>query len=332
MSLYQKLFGMNLMAPAGAEEFASGGGDRGDTLAPDNTADEQAEKPADAPQDEGTAEEGSAEEGAAEEETPRTPDGKFAKKEKAPEVAMIPKSRFDDAVNKQRERAEIAERQLAEAMRQQGQIQRNLDVEAAEKQVADLRAQERKALVEGDEAKADALSVAADRLNRQIAIAQASDMTAAAKEEAVEKMRLDLAIESIEENYPMLDDKSDEFDQDLTDDVLDKQRGYMERERLSASKALMKAVKYVMSRQAPAQKEEAPSGLARAAEGVNRKAAAVGKNVDAARRQPASSKELGVDSDKHGQTAQTPDASAMTYDEFVALPESTKAKMRGDFV
>lgn len=119
----------------------------------------------------------------------------------------------------------------------------------------------------------------------------------------------------------------------VTDDVLDKQRGYIERERLSPSQALLKAVKYVMSRaQPPAEKPEEKGGLSRADRGTERKEAAVAKNVDAANRQPASTKKAGADSDKHGQTAPTPEADQMTYEEFSALPDSTKAKMRGDFV
>ena len=118
--------------------------------------------------------------------------------------------------------------------------------------------------------------------------------------------------------------------------MLDKQRGYMERERLSPSKALLKAVQYVMKRAQPAPADAKPAeekgGLSRADKGTDRKEAAVAKNLDAANRQPASTKKAGADSDKHGQTAPTPEAEQLTYEEFSALPDSTKAKMRGDFV
>ena len=342
MSLYQKLFGMNLMAPAGEEEFTSSGGDRGDNHIPDdNSADEAAAAGEEAAAEAAAAAAaaGEAAAAAAEAATGKTAErdagGKFTKKEKGDdEGVMIPKSRFDSAVVKERERAETAERRLAEAMAQQGQIKRNVDITAAENKVADLRKQERQAIVDGDEDKASQLSSEADRLNRQIAISQAGDMSTAAKEQALEGMRMELAVENIEANYPALDENSDEFDQDITDDVLDKQRGYMDRERLPASKALLKAVKYVMARQnpAPAAESTGKTGLSSAAKGVDRKVAAVGKNLDAARRQPAGTKQVGADSDKHGQTAEIPEAGDMTFEEFGALPESTKAKMRGDFV
>jgi hypothetical protein len=96
---------------------------------------------------------------------------------------------------------------------------------------------------------------------------------------------------------------------------------------------LLKAVKYVMGRQAPAAATEpAKTGLSAASKGQDRKSAAVAKNLDAAARQPASTKPVGADSDKHGQTKDIPEASQMTFAEFSALPDATKSKMRGDYV
>lgn len=329
MNLYQKLFGLNLMDPAGDGTGGGASADRGDDWTP--TTETPPKPDAAETTDEDDLKVATGEpvvEGPA-----RDAAGKFAPKAKGDEGATIPKARFDSAVQKERERAETAERLLAEATRANNQIQRNADVSQLEAKVQELRAAERKATIDNDEEKAAQLSAEADRLNRQIAIQQAGDMTAAAKDAALESMRMELAVENIETNYPQLDENSEEFDQDLTDDVLDKQRGYMERERLSPSKALLKAVKYVMGRQAaPAATEPAKTGLSAASKGLDRKAAAVAKNLDAAARQPASTKPVGADSDKHGQTKDIPEASQMTFAEFSALPDATKAKMRGDFV
>ena len=335
MNLYQKLFGMILLAPAGETDGGGGGAvDRGDNWTPDTDAPPAADTDTDTdPETDDLA----VATGKPEEEVKQERDegGKFTKKDKSDEGTSIPKSRFDSAVQKERERAETAERRLAEVERNQGKIQRNADLTKLEKDVRELRALEHKALIDNDEEKAATLSTEADRLNRQIAIQQAGDMSAAAKDQALEEMRMEVAIENIESNYPQLDENSEEFDQDVTDDVLDKQRGYMERERLSPSKALLKAVKYVLGRQAAAAQEAQPTGktgLSAASKGIDRKAAAVSKNVGAAGRQPASTKPVGADSDKYGQASVTPDAAQMSYEEFSALPDSTKAKMRGDFV
>ena len=329
MNLYQKLFGLNLMNPAGDGTGGGASADRGDDWTPTTETPPAAAGTEETVEDDLKVATGEP----AVEEPARDAAGKFAPKAKSDEGATIPKARFDSAVQKERERAETAERLLAEATRANNQIQRNADVTKLEAKVQELRAAERKATIDNDEEKAAQLSSEADRLNRQIAIQQAGDMTAAAKDAALESMRMELAVENIEANYPQLDENSEEFDQDITDDVLDKQRGYMERERLSPSKALLKAVKYVMGRQAPAAATEpAKTGLSAASKGQDRKSAAVAKNLDAAARQPASTKPVGADSDKHGQTKDLPEASQMTFAEFSALPDATKSKMRGDFV
>ena len=331
MTLYTKLFGHILSKPLDDGEGGTGGAaaDRGDTL-PAN----------DAPvTDDGKQDDTSDEDvkvATGEDEQPRDSQGKFAKKDKEDDDGpKIPKSRFDEQIRKERERAEAAERRLAEIDQQRAQISRGADIEKLENYVKELRAQERKALISGDEAKAAELSAQADALNRQIAIEQSRDMSAQAKEQAREEIRWDLTLERIETDYPALNPDAEDFDQELTDDVVDKMNGYMQRERLPRSQALLKAVKYVMDRRAPAVADEKPDdkpkGLDRGAP-QDRKQAAVAKNIDAANRQPASPKKAGADSDKHGQTAPTPDADDMTYEEFSALPETTKAKMRGDFV
>lgn len=337
MILYQKLFGRILLKPLDDEGGAggAGGGDRGDSYTPETPV--KAEGTGDGDDnDENGADDDLKTAMGDKEDQPRDDKGKFAKKEKGEDdEPRIPKSRYDEQIRKEREARELAERKLAEIEQQRQQVARGADITKLEEQVRELRTQERKALISGDDEKAAQLSEQADRLNRQIAIEQTRDMTAAAKEQAREEIRMELTIERIETEYPQLDEKSEEFDQELTDDVLDKQRGYMERERLSPSQALLKAVKYVMSRTKPVteEKQEAEKGgLSRADKGTDRKEAAVAKNLDAANRQPASTKKAGADSDKHGQTAPTPEAEQLTYEEFSALPDSTKAKMRGDFV
>lgn len=338
MTLYRKLFGNVLMRPEDGGEGSSGGGavDRGDNFAPADdvktaapTDDKQVDEDLKVAtgEDKQDGEEGS-------DEQPRDAQGKFTKKERDTD-ATIPKARFDEAVRKEREAREAAERRLQEIEQQRQQIARGADIQQLESNVKELRAAERKALIAGDDDKAAELGAQADALNRQIAIEQARDMSAAAKEQAREEIRWDMTIERIEAEYPALDEASDEFDQDLTDEVVDRMNGLMSRERLPRSQALLKAVKLVMARRtetaAAASQDDKPKGLDRGA-APGRKEAAVAKNIDAANRQPASPKKVGADSDKFGQTKNIPDADDMTFEEFSALPEATKAQMRGDFV
>ena len=157
-------------------------------------------------------------------------------------------------------------------------------------------------------------------------------MSATAKEQAREEIRWEMTVESIEKQYAALDETSEEFDQDLTDEVVDRMNGLISRERLPRSQALLKAVKLVMERRAPTDEPAEGKGLRSAGKEEDRKEAAVKKNLEAANRQPASAKKVGADSDKHGQTGSIPNAEDMTFEEFSALPEATRAKMRGDFV
>ena len=323
MTLYQKLFGLRLMAPADDGEGGGGGApDRGDDFVPTEDGEEV---------ETAVAEADEAEEVIEEVTKPRGPDGKFTKKEKSPdEEPRIPKSRFDSAISKERARAEAAERRLAEIDAAQGQIQRNADLSQLEGKLRELRAQEHKAVLLGDTDKAAQLADEADRLNRHIAIAQSKDMSAADKGHALEQMRMELTLERILDQYPFLNESNEDFDQDLVDDINDKQAGLMSRRGMSPSKALVEAVRHVMGQREAS--SPAAKGKALGAPVLGRKEAAVAKNLDAARRTPASTRVVGADSDKHGQTGPLPAVNDMTFEEFNALPEKTKAKMRGDFL
>ncbi len=331
MNLYRKLFGLNLMKPLDDGDTGGGGAaDRGDNFdAGDQSADDQSAANAGASEDDLEVATGEENKDGAEGDQPRDATGKFAKKDRE---TTIPKSRFDEQVRKERERADAAERRLAEIEQQRQQVSRGADITKMENDVRELRAKERKALIAGNDKDAAELADQADRLNRAIAIEQARDMSAAAKEQAREEIRWDMTIESIEKQYPALDETSDAFDQDLSDDVVDAMNGIMRRERLPRSQALIRAVERVMERSKAPDEPSEGKGLRSAAKADDRKEAAVKKNIDAASRQPASTKRAGADSDKHGQTGTLPDVSEMTAEEFAALPETTRAKMRGDFV
>lgn len=319
MALYQKLFGVL------RSEFDDGsdlsGADRGDNL-PDDEAPAPAAEAAEA------AEEPAAEEPAAEaeeDEPARDDKGRFAKKDEP----RIPKSRFDEAVAKERQAREAAEARLREIEAAQAQVRRTEDVEKIEAQVAELEKQHQRLLIDGEVEKAAEIASQIRRTERQIQIAEAQNMTAAAKEQAREEIRMELTIEKLESEYPVLSPENENYDPELVEFILAKQRGLMERERMSPSKALARATTEVMKRfGAPAPAAES-KGLTQKVE--DRKQAQVKKNLDAAARQPASTKEVGFDSDKAGEKA-LPDVSKMSYEEFDALPESTKAKLRGDYV
>ena len=136
----------------------------------------------------------------------------------------------------------------------------------------------------------------------------------------------------LQDKYPVLNDQSEQYDDDITEFVLSKQRALMARENLTPSVALKRAAEEVMKRFVAPETKPEVTGLDAAAEVTERKQAQVAKNLDTARRQPPSMKDTGLDSDKAGQTTQLPDAAKMTEAEFSALPETVKARMRGDII
>jgi len=259
--------------------------------------------------------------------------GKFTKKEKEADAEpTIPKSRFDEQIAKERERADVAERRTAEVEATVGRVNADAGIKQLGVDLLELRKQERAAVLDNDEEKAAQLSAKADQLNQEIAIAKAGAYSAQGSAQATEDMRMEMTIERMEEKYPDLVIGAEKYNQDTVNDIIDKQTGYMTRERLSPSKALAKAVEYVMGRQVAPVVPDVKTGLAAAATGADRKGEAVARNLAVASQQPASMKDSGMDSDKAGQMRETPDAKALTFEEFEALPAATKSKMRGDFL
>ncbi len=306
--------------------------DRGDDLdkLPPSTIDDT---PVDGEKDEAAAAEAAAaeelaakaaEKGDTPDEKPRDADGKFAKKDKE---QHIPKSRFDDAVNKERQAREAAEGRLKELESQLKTVDRNADNDKLEGEIKTLEQQHTKLMLDGEAEKAAAVMSEIRMKERQIGIASNSALTEQAKEQAREEMRMELTIERLEGTYDEFNPEHENFDAGLVDMVLALQRHKIS-QGLSPSKALVAAATDVMKRMGSDGGKGEAKGLAAASKGADRKAEQVAKNLEAAKRQPASTKAAGKDSDKAGESL--PTVAGMSMAEFAALPESTKAKLRGD--
>lgn len=262
-------------------------------------------------------------------EQPRADDGKFAKKEGK---GVIPVDRHEAVLNKERLAREAAEQRAAELEKQIRKVDQTETAKALDERIETLEDQLESARLDGNKEKALELARELRRLEREAAQAAQADVGNMARDQAREEMRLDLTIEKLEVQYPMLQDGSEDYDQDVVDLVLATQRDLMQRLRLVPSRALEEAVLKVMAKIAPAAAAEKPAGLSAAKETADRKAAQVTKNLDTAGKQPASMKDVGVNSDKLGQSKEEGDPAMMSYEEFNALPEATKAKMRGDLI
>lgn len=319
--------------------------DRGDDFIPtgedvkNDVIDKPLDKPLDKPADDvkdlpAAKDDKPADDKPADDEQPRGNDGKFAKKSDG-DGQMIPKARVDEMVKKEGARADAAEAKANELAQQIKAVGKSQDLEKTEGEIKDLEAAQAKAIVDGDHEKAAAIMGQIRHKERQVQIDSSKTMSTQAKEQAREEIRLDLTIERLEVEYPMLSEISDKYDADAVDMVLATQRQLMEMRGMSASQALAEAAKKVMAKitvvkdDGDGDKVDKPSGLDKAKTVADRTQAQIDKNLETDKKQPASLKDTGLDSDKKG-ISENIDVSKLSYEEFGALPEATKARLRGD--
>lgn len=259
--------------------------------------------------------------------------GKFVAK-------AIPKARVDEMVNKEKLRADAAERQLAEIQKQNIKADNSVAIAALEQKNKDLDKEHAQATLDG---KADRMAeIAAEiRANeRAINANSVQNISTQTLEQMREELRIDVAIENAQKLYPSLVQGNEAYDQDVVDMILNAQEMYMKRDSMPAAQALTMAAEKIMGKlivtasdSKDAEAEDEAKGLDAAksddTKSIDRKAAAVAKNLDTASKQPANMKETGIDSDKAGITSDV-DANKLSTEEFDALPEATKARMRGD--
>jgi len=242
---------------------------------------------------------------------------------------FIPKARFDEAVTKERERRETAERQLQDLQKQMQTVSRTADVQALEAQLVELRKQDRRAMLDGDEDKSIELGAQIDRINRQIVIQESQSLSSQASEEAREGIRVEMAIDKLESIYPALKEGSETFDQGLVDLVLAAQSQLISRDRMPPSQALTKAANDIMLRFQPAARvDEKPSGGLASAKGADRTQQAKARAVDAALRTPPALGDVGADTDRAGMRDGLP--TPQSVDDLAAIPLATLKRMRGD--
>jgi hypothetical protein len=282
------------------------------------------------------------EEPAAEEEDKPARDdkGKFAKKDSD----HIPKSRFNEAVGKERDAREAAqarvaelEAQLRQREEQEAQArQSQVDEQAREfeEKISELEKQHAKYLLDGDGDKAAEVMKTIRMAERQLAETSAYTKAQQAAGMMLEQDRMKLTIATLESEHPVLNPKSEEFDRDIVETILLWQAKGVEM-GMSPSQALADSTERVMNRFYKTQPAPAAEGLSKAAESQRtaeeRTKAAVEKAVAASKAQPAPTTDVGLDSDKFGGKG-LPDVSRMSSDEYNALPETTRARLRGDLV
>lgn len=275
-------------------------------------------------------------------EAPRGPDGKFTKKEPETDAKPIgiPKTVFDERIGAERAARLAAEQRAAELQAKIDQAAHSVDATKLEEDIVALEKQYTKLMMEGDGEKAAATmrdirvktgEMQELKASQQRTVEQRQSAAERAAEE--EKARVVAIIETAQTAHPEFDDKSDQFNPKLVNFVLAEQARLINDEGLSPSAALQRAVDDVMELRGTPTLTDAATATAGKDSAAERKTAAVATALAASKAQPGSMKEIGMDSDKAGTNRpENEDAAQMTYEEFAALPESTKAKMRGDTI
>lgn len=263
-----------------------------------------------------------------EEETPRNEKGQFEPR--------IPKARFDEAVGKEREAREAAEARAADLERQlaeKAKVETNTaKVTELETKVTELETQYTQLVLDGEPEKAAAVMREIRMAERQIVRMEQADEAKSTTTQILEAERFELTVARLEAEHSELNPKSETYDADLVQMIVDRQRSLVAG-GMAPSAAMTQAAEKILEREAklraPATEKVEEKGLSTAA--TDRKAAQVAKNVEAAKAQAPSTKETGLDSDKVGEKA-LPNVAQMTPEEYQALPESTRARLRGDLL
>lgn len=248
---------------------------------------------------------------------------------------MIPKARFDEVARKAREREAELQAELAAERAKHAVTASSETVKALQGEIDRLDAAYAAALKDGETDDAAKLMKDIRAKERELAKAETgveSQNVAVAQAQAAEQAVFDLTLKGFEEQYPEMnpDPANDAYDQAKVDAIVTLMQGYV-----AAGQPRTAALKAAMALLAPTLKghtapvTDAKTDKQKEVE-AERRAAAAKKTAQALEAQPASLKDAGLDSHKAGGGIDEAAIDKMSEEEFDALPDSVKARMRGD--
>lgn len=293
-----------------------------DTLPPESVEEEEvlvAESVEEEAEETVSEDEQSTEEETVLEEEPEEEAVAEAPKSKKP---MVPKARLDEVLAKQKAlQKQLDEVNAANAKSEEAPESYDFDAKEVEYQNMVLDGETNKAVA----------------LRREIRKAERADLEFEMRQEMSQTVNQDRqmtalqqAANAMEEAYPVFNRDSESYNEEYTNEVVELRDMFMQR-GYEAVDALSKAVKYVVKDYDLGEVEaEAPSlaGSPKKSDELAKKRAQISKKLKAADAQPP---ELpGESSSLHGEKAL--DVSAMTEEEFNALPEATLKRLRGDII
>ena len=238
----------------------------------------------------------------------------------------IPKSRFDEAQAKARQREQAL---LEEIEKLKGGQQAS----ATQKAVSDMRAKIEELqdkyedlILDGKKDEARKIRKQVDAMREDLVEYQTSVKSDAARKAAVDELSYNAQLAGFEAKYPALNPEHEDFDEDQTNEVATLLNAFV-KSGVKRADALSKAVKYVLGNPPEQKVSDAAKALAE-----ERAKKAREKAAEADKKQPPNSAKVGLDSDKAGGKGGDVDVLRLSQDKFAKLDEETKAKLRGDSI
>ena len=243
----------------------------------------------------------------------------------------IPKSRFDEALGKAKQREQAL---LDEIEKLKGGQQAS----ATAKAVRDMRDEIDKLqdkyedlILDGKKEEARKVRRHVEALRDELSEYQTNTKSEAARKAAIDEMSYNAQLAGYEAKYPALNPEHEDFDEDKTDEVATLLNAFVKAGQKRAD-ALAKAVKYVLGTP-PAAGKGGDDGDKSKELADQRAADARKKAAEANKKQPPNGKDVGLDSDKAGGgKGGDVDVLRLSQDKFAKLDEETKAKLRGDSI
>lgn len=232
---------------------------------------------------------------------------------------MVPKARLDEVLAKQK----VLQKKLDEQLAQQAEVQ----AEAPQYDFEIKEAEYQQLVLEGETDKATSLRNEIRMAEREQTMFEVQQKMGQTVKQSQEAVQLQATAKVIEEQYPILDENSQDYNSELADEVVELRDAFI-MQGYQASDALTKATKYVVASEAPEPVVE--ESLPKKGNGEidqRKKRATVQKKIAAAEAQPPDLKGQGNAERGEG----TLDVNALSEDEFNALPEETLRRLRGDF-
>lgn len=256
------------------------------------------------------------------------PEAEAEKKAKGKKDTRIPLSRHQEILDKNRAQYN-ALKQENELLKLQKNAEKTAeDLSAAEVKIEELETSYADLLSQGETEKATKVMAEIRRLERSVSEAKYEARAQAAERNTYERIQYDATVSSLESAYPAINEDSDEFDQEKTNEVIGLFQMFVTNGQ-TRSAAVQRAVRYVLGDPKSAKQEEAMKTQEDKVDvATKRKTDAVDRNISAHKRQPANLANKGAGGEST--TAYVPDVLKMSQDAFDKLSEDVIKANRGD--